>query len=105
LPKIIGKAGKELLWEFMAQWEKHGILTYWMKKIFTYLDRFYLPDHKLPSLSQTGLTIFKKEVFEKINETIVKTIFELIEAEREGEVVDWIKLKKILLLLSNVGID
>ncbi len=88
----------------MAQWEKHGILTYWMKKIFTYLDRFYLPDHKLPSLSQTGLTIFKKEVFEKINETIVKTIFELIEAEREGEVVDWIKLKKILYCYRMMGL-
>ena len=101
---IASKSGKELLWEFMAQWEKHTILTYWMKKAFTYLDRFYLPDHKLPSLSQTGLNIFKVEVFDKISKVIVKTIFELIEAEREGEVVDWIKLKKILYCYRMMGL-
>ena len=100
----MSKTGKELLWEFMAQWEKHGILTYWMKKIFVYLDRFYLPDHKLDSLSQSGLLIFKEHVFEKINKTIVRTIFELIEAEREGEVVDWIKLKKILYCYRMMGL-
>eukprot|EP01022_Parablepharisma_sp_SALTPOND_P020080 TRINITY_DN3553_c0_g1_i1.p2 TRINITY_DN3553_c0_g1~~TRINITY_DN3553_c0_g1_i1.p2 ORF type:complete len:644 (-),score=82.86 TRINITY_DN3553_c0_g1_i1:7834-9765(-) len=88
----------------MEQWEKHGILTYWMKKVFVYLDRYYLPDHKLPSLSQTGLLIFKQHVFEKINVDIVRTIFELIEAEREGEVVDWIKLKKILYCYRMMGL-
>jgi hypothetical protein len=75
-----------------------------MKKVFTYLDRFYLPDHKLPTLSQTGLLTFKKEAFEKIYKTIVKTIFELIEAEREGAVVDWNKLKKILYCYRMMGL-
>ncbi len=101
---MMSKSGKELLWEFMAQWEKHGILVYWMKKIYTYLDRFYLPDHKMPSLSQTGLKIFKQEVFEKNNKIIVRTIFELIEAEREGEVVDWGRLKKILYCYRMMGL-
>jgi hypothetical protein len=103
VPKILSKSGKELLWEFMAQWEKHTILTYWMKKIFTYLDRYYLPDHKMPSLSQSGLTIFKKEVFDQINKTIVKTIFDQIEAEREGEIVDWGRLKRILYCYRTMG--
>ena len=75
-----------------------------MKKIFTYLDRYYLPDHKLASLSQSGLAIFKKEVFEQINKTIVKTIFDEIEAEREGEMVDWIRLKKILYCYRMMGL-
>ena len=101
---ITSKTGKDLLWEFMSQWEKQGILTYWLKKIFAYLDRYYLPDRKLKSLSQTGLNIFKEQVFEKINKVIVKTIFELIEAEREGEVVDWVKLKKILYCYRMMGL-
>lgn len=93
-----------MLWEFMSQWEKHMILTYWMKKIFTYLDRFYLPDHHISSLSQTGLLIFKKEIFEPIYRNIVKTIFYLIEAEREGEPVEWTKLKKILYCYRMMGL-
>eukprot|EP00826_Nyctotherus_ovalis_P047005 TRINITY_DN5357_c0_g1_i4.p1 TRINITY_DN5357_c0_g1~~TRINITY_DN5357_c0_g1_i4.p1 ORF type:complete len:571 (-),score=227.42 TRINITY_DN5357_c0_g1_i4:413-2125(-) len=88
----------------MEQWEKHGILTYWMKKVFTYLDRFYLPDNKMPSLSQTGLDIFKKQIFAKLNEPIVKAVLELIESEWEGEVVDWIRLKKIIACYRIMGI-
>jgi len=102
---IKSKSGKEMLWEFMSQWEKHGILTYWMKKVFTYLDRFYLPDRKLPTLSQTGLNIFKVEVFEKINDLIVRNVFDLLEAEREGELIDWIKLKKILYCYRMMGLS
>lgn len=104
MPKIKEKTGKELLWEFLTQWDKHTILTYYLKKVFTYLDRFYLPDSRLPTLSQTGLTIFKENVFNNVYKIIVKTIFELIEAEREGEVVDWNKLKKILYCYRTMGL-
>jgi len=88
----------------MEQWEKHGILTYWMKKVFIYLDRFYLPDNRLDSLSQTGLGIFKHEIFDKLNAPIVRAVLELIESEWEGEMVDWIKLKKVIGCYRIMGI-
>lgn len=100
----MGKIGQELLWEFLNQWDKHTILTYYLKKVFTYLDKFYLQDARLPTLSQTGLNIFKEKVFTNVYKVIVRTIFELIEAEREGEVVDWTKLKKILYCYRTMGL-
>jgi len=105
LPKILSKTKQELLWEFMQQWEKHGILTYWMNKIFGYLDRVYLTEYQHLTLSQTGLNLFKKYVFDKLNKEIVTTIFDEIQAEREGEMVDWNKLKKILYCYRMMGIS
>ena len=105
IPLIMSKSGKELLWEFMTQWEKHSILTYWLNKIFNYLERMYMLGAHLGTLSQTGLSIFKKHVFDKLNATIVKTIFEEIEAEREGEMIDWNKLKKVLYCYRTMGIS
>jgi hypothetical protein len=104
--KIKSKKGRELLQEFFSQWEKTTILIYWMKKAFMFLDRFFLQEKDGPkiTLSQTGLNIFKESVFEACSKLIVKTIFEEIQCEREGDYIDWGRIQKILHCYKCVGL-
>ncbi len=80
------------------------MLTYWMKKTFAYLDRFFIPDNKLDSLSQLGLNVFRKTVFDKTNSIIVKSVFDEIDAEREGKAVDWNRIKRIMYCYRMMGL-
>lgn len=50
----------------------------------------------MPLLFQHAIKLFQKEVFEKVIKLVVKNLFDELEAERTGEIVDWIKMKKTL---------
>ena len=53
--------------EYNKQWNKYTILVLTMKKVFDYLDRFYLKnlekDKKKPMLIETSLILFRDNVF------------------------------------------
>jgi hypothetical protein len=43
-------------------------------------------------------------VFEVVIKTIVKNLFQELEAERTGELIDWIKMKKTLHVPYRISI-
>jgi len=49
---------RELLEEYVRQWKKYTIFTFSMKKMFDYLDRYYLKNgsERCQSLVDTALT-------------------------------------------------
>ena len=53
-------------------------------------------------LCQTALDLFQERVFTVLIKTIVKNLFKELEAERGGELVDWVKLKKMLAVQFSV---
>ena len=85
--------GVPLLQELKFRWENHTIMNKWYSKFFTYLDRFYVKHHSLPSLSQAGLTAFKTNIYEHVKVGAKDAIIELIDKERDGEII-----KKDLIL-------
>eukprot|EP00551_Chaetoceros_affinis_P004152 CAMPEP_0203684170 /NCGR_PEP_ID=MMETSP0090-20130426/47900_1 /ASSEMBLY_ACC=CAM_ASM_001088 /TAXON_ID=426623 /ORGANISM="Chaetoceros affinis, Strain CCMP159" /LENGTH=739 /DNA_ID=CAMNT_0050553337 /DNA_START=190 /DNA_END=2409 /DNA_ORIENTATION=+ len=96
LPAIQEKGssgGVPLLEELKFRWENHTIMNKWYSKFFTYLDRFYVKHHSLPSLSQAGLTAFKTNIYEHVKVGAKDAIIELIDKERDGEII-----KKDLIL-------
>ena len=103
------KIGKELLSEFISQWEKAKLLIYWMKRIFEYLDKAYLipnginENQELASLSITGLNIFFVNIFKKFCKQIINQIFHEIESERDGNLVDWDRIQKVILCYRKIG--
>ncbi len=60
----------------------------WYSKFFTYLDRFYVKHHSLPSLSQAGLTAFKTHIYEHVKVGAKDAIIELIDKERDGGIIE-----------------
>lgn len=90
---VVGKlktaAGKgELLREFLLRWENNKIMNKWLIKFFTYLDKFYVPHNKVPSLHQSGLDHFKKDAFDEMKKPVAADILKALSALRAGELVD-----------------
>ena len=89
--------------ELKVRWANHQIMNKWLKKFFIYLDRYYVKHHTLPTLSQAGLRAFRTNIFDEIKEDATDAILNLINAEREGEIVDKSLVKAIVELFESMG--
>jgi len=106
LPALRAKAsqgGTILLNELQFRWQNHQIMNKWMTKFFNYLDRFYVKHHSLPTLSQAGLRHFKDHIYEEIKMEATNAIIELIDQEREGNMIDKTIIKTNIELYENIG--
>lgn len=98
-----GQGGTILLNELKHRWSNHQIMNKWLKKFFTYLDRYYVKHHSLPTLEQAGLQHFKTVVYENSKENTNTAIISLIDDEREGEIIDKTLVKSIVELYESMG--
>ena len=98
-----GQGGTVLLTELKHRWNNHEIMNKWLKRFFTYLDRYYVKHHSLPTLTQAGLRCFRTKVFEDLKEDITNAIIDLIEEERGGNIIDTSLVKSIVELYEQMG--
>ena len=63
LPLLEQKQGVDLLQELESRWDRHKIMNKWLKKPFTYLDRYYTLQESLPKLLDAGLRAFRDLIF------------------------------------------
>ena len=98
-----GQGGPILLHELNHRWTNHQIMNKWLKKFFTYLDRYYVKHHSLPTLSQAGLRCFKTNIYDEMKSDTTGAIINLINDEREGAIIDKGLVKSIVELYENMG--
>jgi len=98
-----GQGGTILLTELQNRWKNHQIMNKWLKKFFTYLDRYYVKHHTLPTLSQAGLKHFKTHIYDEMKQDTTAAILTLINEEREGEIIDKTLVKSIVELYESMG--
>lgn len=98
-----GQGGTILLTELQNRWLNHQIMNKWLKKFFTYLDRYYVKHHSLPTLSQAGLRCFKTNIYDEMKPDTTRAILGLINDEREGKIIDKSLVKSIVELYENMG--
>eukprot|EP00733_Pompholyxophrys_punicea_P000047 Pompholyxophrys_punicea_v1_NODE_6_length_8794_cov_7.233894.p2 type:complete len:627 gc:universal NODE_6_length_8794_cov_7.233894:245-2125(+) len=75
----------------------------WLKKFFTYLDRYYVKHHSLPTLSQAGLRCFRTFIYDEMKTDTTNAILGLINDEREGNIIDKSLVKSIVELYEAMG--
>ncbi|GAX29145.1 cullin 1 [Fistulifera solaris] len=92
-----------LLTELQHRWKNHQIMNKWLKKFFTYLDRYYVKHHSLPTLSQAGLRCFRSHVYDVMKADTTQAILSLINDEREGKIIDKTLVKSIVELYESMG--
>jgi cullin 1 len=102
LQQKIGQ-GKDLLMEMKMRWENHLIMNKWLKRFFTYLDRYYVKHHSLPTLEEAGLRSFRSNIYDVMRSETTKAILSLVNDEREGKIVDRSLIKNIIELYENMG--
>mmetsp|Transcript_22281 Transcript_22281/g.55184 ORF Transcript_22281/g.55184 Transcript_22281/m.55184 type:complete len:741 (+) Transcript_22281:94-2316(+) len=98
-----GQGGTILLAELKHRWQNHQIMNKWLKKFFTYLDRYYVKHHSLPTLSQAGLRCFRDKVYDEIKPEATAAIHGLINEEREGRIIDKSLVKSVVELYESMG--
>jgi hypothetical protein len=91
-PSIQAKVGdsNQFLEEYIAQWKKFSIFTFSMKKLFDYLDRYYLKNgsERCQNLVETALNQFRENVFNHRLNDLRRAILEEIKKDRENEITD-----------------
>lgn len=98
-----GQGGNVLLSELKSRWSNHQIMNKWLKKFFTYLDRYFVKHHTLPTLSEAGLRHFKTQIYDEVKGDATNAIRHLIDEEREGKIVDKALIKSIVELYESMG--
>lgn len=98
-----GQGGTILLTELHHRWVNHQIMNKWLKKFFTYLDRYYVKHHSLPTLEQAGLRCFRYQIYDEIKKDTTAAILSLINEEREGNIIDKSLVKSIVELYESMG--
>jgi len=98
-----GQGGTVLLKELQHRWTNHQIMNKWLKKFFTYLDRYYVKHHSLPTLSQAGLRCFRTNIYDEMKRDTTEAILDLINEERNGNIIDKSLVKNIVELYENMG--
>jgi len=104
LPALQSRNGDFLLEELIKRWKHHKVMNKWMKRFFTYLDRYYVKHHSHESLHRVGIDAFKTEVYMHIRESIVEAMLDSIEKERNGEEVDHQQLKRCVAVFEIMGL-
>ncbi|CAB9524032.1 Cullin-3 [Seminavis robusta] len=98
-----GQGGTILLRELQLRWTNHQIMNKWLKKFFTYLDRYYVKHHSLPTLSQAGLRCFRTNIYDEMKRDTTQAILGLIDEERNSQIIDKSLIKNIVELYENMG--
>ena len=107
LPALIEKrtngSATLLLTELQLRWSNHQIMNKWLKRFFTYLDRYYVKHHSVPTLSQAGLRCFRTKIYDGIKTDTTAAVLTLVNDERSGMIIDKSLIKSIVELYEHMG--
>lgn len=103
LPSLRESHDAFFLKDLVYRWKNHKLMTKWMKKIFNYLDRYYIVRYNMPSLESVGIECFKTTVYEELKVKTRQAVLKEMEKDREGEIVDTDLLRDTLSIFQEVG--
>jgi hypothetical protein len=103
LPKLKDKDEETFLKTFIEQWKNYTIFVHFMRKIFSYLDRYHLKNTSSQSLAATALTIFKDNCFLQARDRLRTAILTQISRDRKNEWVDLDLLKRAIYTFVEMG--
>ncbi|XP_066310639.1 cullin-1-like isoform X1 [Miscanthus floridulus] len=88
LPHLMHKQNDSFFRELVKMWSNYCIMIRCVTGFFSYLDRCYVEQYKLPSLSDTAATAFFGPVFSYFNDEARTALLTLIQRERDGSMMD-----------------
>lgn len=89
----------------LSEFEKCKILIHWLQKIFSSLDKFYIPDNRLKSLFDQGLSLVNKNLFTPIKKQVFTNICTLINYHRDGMNVNLNLIMKVVDLFIKFELE
>jgi len=89
-------ASAQFLAEYNTLFKKYTLMVFTLYKIFCYLDKYFLKNANMQSLTEKALDLFRAKVFNKFIEDLRRSLLEEIRKDREDEVVEIDNLKEAI---------
>ena len=89
---------------FIQKTENINFLIYWMNRIFTYLDRFYMNSHQKCSLYKNSQNLYKDFFFAPFQNKVHKEINKLIKEDRKCNLEFRQKIKTVMKIINDLDI-
>lgn len=100
---LVGKEEEFLLREYIKEWKNYTILVHFMRKMFLYLDRYYLKNSNATLLATTALQLFREHCFDKVHERLKVAILNQMSRDRNNEMVDLELVKRAIYTFVEMG--
>uniref|UniRef100_A0A7R9YDP0 Cullin family profile domain-containing protein n=1 Tax=Pinguiococcus pyrenoidosus TaxID=172671 RepID=A0A7R9YDP0_9STRA len=85
-------------------WDRYRTLVLWLHKVLGHLDKGYVDQADLESLTTVALRKFHRKVYSsEMGEKVTRMLIDRINRERDGEVVDDHFLKRCIELFVTMG--
>jgi cullin-4 len=94
--------GERLIDAYLKENEQCKILIHWMRKVFTYLDKFYTKNQNLGSLCTNAMKIYFNKLFKPLKDQLSDALNKMIEDDRDCNVVARYKIKNLLRIFEEV---
>lgn len=97
---LVSRTGIEFLRHFADGWTKHKMLTSWMWKLFTNLDKTVVPTEMLPTITSCYLRCYYDLVFTPHLQDLRRYLVFSIRDIRKDISIDYQLLKDIVTVIS-----
>ena len=97
---LINKKDEEFIDEFTNLTDKINLIIYCLKRIFTYLDRFFTKSYIHHTLCYTSIRQYERELFLPFKDKLYEKLNKLIRDDRNGHLESRDKIKKILEIIN-----
>jgi len=86
----------------IQQWNHYAMLSFMMKRMFSYLDKFYLRDKK--KIGQRAIEYFYKHISQNVKDMMRSEIMNEFTKDRNKDVVDKQMVNSVVRLYVHLGI-
>lgn len=103
---LIALEGKEediLLKYYIKAWKDYTILVHFIRKMLSYLDRYYLKNNNTVTLATTALHLFRDQCFNLVHERVRAAILTQMTRDRNNELVDLVLVKRAIYTFVEMG--
>lgn len=94
--------GERLVDMFLRENGQCKILIHWMRKVFTYLDKFYTKNSNIGSLCANAMRLYYESFFLPLKIPLFQAVNGLIESQRNCMPIDTYKIKSLLTIFEEI---
>uniref|UniRef100_A0A7E4ZTS4 CULLIN_2 domain-containing protein n=1 Tax=Panagrellus redivivus TaxID=6233 RepID=A0A7E4ZTS4_PANRE len=110
--EVIELPQTEFLAGILNQYHDHLIVSQWISHLFTFVDSTLVrlemdPEEHLLTTFQLSYDLFRQHVLgnDHIKEHLTSFMLATVNADREGDTIDWLTFKKVCQMLITCGIE
>lgn len=103
MAELEGKDEEVLLQRFIKEWKDYTVLVHFMRKMFNYLDRYYLKNNNTVTLATAALHLFRDDCFNNLTDRLRKAILTQMTRDRNNEMVDLGLVKRAIYTFVEMG--